>query len=172
MSVVRGTALSNYPRLVHELGGDPVELLRDAGVRPEDVGKYDVFIALRRASAAIESAAIATATPDFGRRLALRQGIEILVPVGVAARTAATRPEALSIFEKFLDAYTPAISAAFKPLDNTEPSFFQLSLVAEGLLHIPQSIELTLGFSLRVLRLLIGADYAPVNVRIPHAALT
>src|SRR4029077_20107856 len=29
-------------------------------------------------------------TADFGRRLALRQGIEILGPVGVAARTAAT----------------------------------------------------------------------------------
>src|SRR5262249_29287003 len=65
-----------------------------------------------------------------------------------------------------------AISAAVKPLDNTARSFFELSLVAEGVRHFPQSIELTLGVSLRVLRLLIGADYTPVSVHIPHAVLT
>ena len=32
MSVVRGTSLSNYPRLVHELGGDPLELHAHLGV--------------------------------------------------------------------------------------------------------------------------------------------
>src|SRR5262245_23946624 len=170
MSVIRGTALSNYPRLVHELGGDPVELLRDAGIRPEDVGKYEVFLAFRRASAAIESAAIATATPDFGRRLAQRQGIEILGPVGVAARTAATVADAFSIFENFMAAYSPAISAVIKPLDDAGRSFFELRLMAER--HIPQSTELTLGVSLRVLRLMMGADYAPVSVHVPHAALT
>ena len=74
MSVVRGTSLSNYPRLVHELGGDPVELLQSAGIRPQDVGKHDVFIPLRGVIAAVESAATATETPDFGRRLGERQG--------------------------------------------------------------------------------------------------
>jgi AraC-like DNA-binding protein len=172
MSVVRATALSNYPRLVHELGGDPEELLRDAGVRLQDVGKYDGFLAFRAASAAIESAAIITATPDFGRRLALRQGIEILGPVGVAARTAASVADALSIFENFMAAYSPAISAVIKPLDKSGRSFFELSLVAEGVRHFPQSIELTLGVGLGVLRMLIGADYAPVSVHVPHAALT
>ena len=172
MSIVRGTALSNYPRLVDELGGDSVELLRNAGIRPKDVGKYDVFVALRGVSAAIESAALATATPDFGRRLARRQGIEILGPVGVAARTAATVADALSIFEHFMAAYTPAITAVIKPLEGTARSFFELSLAAEGVRHIPQSIELTLGVGLGVLRLLIGAGYAPVSVHVPHAALS
>ena len=88
--MVRGTALSNYSRLVTELGGDPLALLRAAGIRSEDVGRQDIFVSLRGAVQAIESAAAATHTPDFGRRLALRQGIEILGPVGVAARTAAT----------------------------------------------------------------------------------
>jgi Arabinose-binding domain of AraC transcription regulator, N-term len=60
------------------------------GIREQDVGNYDAFIPFRAASRAAESAAQATATPDFGRRLAQRQGIEILGPVGVAARTAAT----------------------------------------------------------------------------------
>ncbi len=89
MSVVRGTALASYPGLVTELGGDPARLLRAAGIRPSDVEKYEVFIPFRGVLQAVESAAASTATPDFGRRLAQRQGIEILGPVGVAARTSA-----------------------------------------------------------------------------------
>jgi hypothetical protein len=47
-----------------------VRLLRAADIRPHDVGEYDVFIPLRGVLQAIESAAEATATPNFGRRLA------------------------------------------------------------------------------------------------------
>lgn len=49
MSVVRGTALANYPSLVAGLGGDPATLLRAAGVRDQDVGNYDAFISIRMA---------------------------------------------------------------------------------------------------------------------------
>lgn len=66
MSVVRGTALANYPSLVAGLGGDPATLLRAAGVRDQDVGNYDAFISIRAAIRAIESAAAVTATMDFG----------------------------------------------------------------------------------------------------------
>ena len=45
-------------------------------------------------------------------------------------------------------------------------------MLVEGLPPIPQSIELSLGVSLRVLRLMLGADYAPVNVHLPHEPLT
>src|SRR5438105_4870570 len=71
MSVVRGTALAGYPRLVAELGGDPAELLRAAGIRPHDVGEHEVFVPYRSLIVAIETAAAATSTVDFGRRLAL-----------------------------------------------------------------------------------------------------
>lgn len=50
MSVVRGTALANYPSLVAGLGGDPATLLRAAGVRDQDVGNYDAFISIRPAA--------------------------------------------------------------------------------------------------------------------------
>lgn len=115
MSVVRGTALANYPSLVAGLGGDPATLLRAAGVRDQDVGNYDAFISIRAAIRAIESAAAVTATMDFGRRLAQRQGIEILGPVGVAARTAATVGDALAIFNTFMAAYSPVIAIRITP---------------------------------------------------------
>ncbi|MUL46650.1 AraC family transcriptional regulator [Mycobacterium sp. CBMA293] len=172
MSVVRGTSLSNYAPLVHELGGDPLELMRLAGIRPQDVGRYDLFMPLRSVVAAVESAAIVTTTPDFGRRLAQRQGIEILGPVGVAARTAATVADAFTIFENYMAAYSPAISATFTPLDDPARAFFEFRLLLEGSPPMPQSIELTLGVALRVLRLMISTNYAPLDVYIPHQPLT
>jgi AraC-like DNA-binding protein len=172
VSVIRGTALSNYPRLVQELGGDPGELLRAVGIRFEDVGNSETFIPFRPAMTAVESAAIATATPDFGRRLAQRQGIEILGPVGVAARTAPSVADAFLIFENFLAAYSPAISAKITRLGESGRSFYEFRFVLDNLPPTPQSIELSLGVSLGVFRLLLGADYAPMRVHVPHKALT
>jgi AraC-like DNA-binding protein len=172
MSVVRGTSLSNYPRLVRELGGDPLELMRLAGIRPQDVGRHDVFIPFRGVVTAVESAAIATTTADFGRRLAQRQGIEILGPVGVAARTAATVADAFVIFENFMAAYSPALSATIVPLNDPARAFFEFRVLVDRLPPIPQVMELSLGVALRVLRLMIGAGYAPITVHLSHEPLS
>jgi AraC-like DNA-binding protein len=172
MSVVRGTSLSGYPRLVAELGGDPVGLLRAAGIRPQDVGEHEIFLPYRSLIVAVETAATATSTPDFGRRLALRQGIEILGPLGVAARTAATVGDAFTIVETFLAAYSPAISARILPSSNTGESFYAFEVLIERPPPHPQTTELSLGVSLGVLRFLLGAQYTPFSVHLPHEALT
>ena len=172
MSVVRGTALSGYPRLVAELGSDPNELLRAAGIRPQDVGEHEVFLSYRNLIVAVETAATATATPDFGRRLALRQGIEILGPLGVAARTAATVGDAFAIVETFLSAYSPAISARITPSATAGRSFYAFEVLIERPPPHPQTTELSLGVSLGVLRFLLGAQYTPLSVHLPHEPLT
>ncbi|MCV7077092.1 AraC family transcriptional regulator [Mycobacterium szulgai] len=172
MSVVRGTALSNYPSLVAELGGDPAALLRAAGIREQDVGNYDAFVPFRAAIRAAESAAAATATPDFGRRLAQRQSIEILGPVGVAARTAATVADALAIFNTFMAAYSPVISIEITPVADPERSFIALEYLLDEPIPHPQTLELAMGVSLGVFHLLMGSTYAPLSVHLPHDPLT
>ncbi|WP_310777007.1 AraC family transcriptional regulator [Mycobacterium sp. Z3061] len=172
MSVVRGTALANYPKLVAELGGDPAALLRANGIREQDVGNYDAFIPMRAAIRALEAAAETTATPDFGRRLAQRQGIEILGPVGVAARTAATVADALAIFSTFMAAYSPAIALSIAPLPDPERSFISLEFLLEEAVKCPQTMELALGVSLGVFRLLMGANFVGLSVHLPHDPLT
>jgi AraC-like DNA-binding protein len=172
MSVVRGTSLSGYPRLVAELGGDPAELLHAAGIRPEDVGAHEVFLPYRSLILAVETAATATATPDFGRRLALRQGIEILGPLGVAARTAATVGDAFTIVETFLAAYSPAISVRITPGAHRGESFYAFEILIERPPPHRQTTELSLGVSVRVLRFLFGSPYAPLSVHLPHEPLT
>lgn len=128
---------------------------------------------MRAAIRAAESAAEATATPEFGRRLALRQGIEILGPVGVAARTAATVADALAIFNTFMASYSPVISIEIiTPLADPERSFIALEFLLDEAIASPQTLELALGVSLGVFRLLMGTNYLALAVHLPHDPLT
>lgn len=171
ISVVRGTALSNAARLISDLGGDPAALLGAAGIRLEDAGEYDVFIPLAGVLQVVETAARATGAPDFGRQLAERQGIQILGPVGVAARTAPTVGHAVGIFTTFMTAYSPALAVSLLHVD-TDTAFVDLEVLLDKMPPSPQSVELTLGVTLRVLRLLLGPEYAPRSVHLPHLPLT
>lgn len=172
MSVVRGTALSGYPELVTELGGDPGALLLAAGVPDGSVGAHDIFVPYRAVILAVESAATATGCPDFGRRLALRQDIGNFGPLGVAARTAATVGGGFSIVERFLSAYSPAISARIIPGARAGESFYAFEVLIERSPPHPQTTELSLGVSLGIMRMMFDAPYAPLSVHLPHEALT
>ncbi|MFL0276210.1 AraC family transcriptional regulator [Mycobacterium sp. SMC-19] len=172
MSVVRGTALSGYPELVTELGGDPGALLRAAGVPDGAVGTHEVFVPYLAVILAVENAATATACRDFGRRLALRQDIGNFGPLGVAARTAATVGGGFSIVERFLSAYSPAISARIIPGADAAESFYAFEVLIERSPPHPQTTELSLGVSLGIMRMMFDAPYAPLSVHLPHEALT
>ncbi|MFJ9367992.1 AraC family transcriptional regulator [Nocardia sp. NPDC101769] len=171
MNVIRGTSLANYPQLVTELGGDPAELLRGAGIRPADVGNYEAFLPYPAVVRAVEDAAAAMAPTDFGRQLARRQGIEILGPVGVAARTAATVADAIATFGTFMAAYSPALAIEISPLATPGRSFYEFRIVIDRLPPHPHVSELSLGVSLQVLRFLLGSDYTPLSVHLPHEPL-
>lgn len=174
MSVmVRGSSLVHLPDLVGELGGDASRLLHAVQIAPSEVGRHDVFLALPKVAAAVEFAAVLTDTPDFGRRLATRQGIDILGPVGVAARTAATVRDALAVFEQYVAAYSPGVGVRVRDVDNPELVFFEFALLDPDLpTVVRQSVELSLGVILRVLRSLLGSGYRPEAVHLPHGALT
>lgn len=170
MSVIRGTSLTGFPALVTELGGDPDVLLSRAGIDRADVGRFDAFFTYLSVIHAVESAAVATQTPDFGLRLGARQGIEILGPVGVAARNSATMAEALAIFEQYVTAYSPAVTFDISVQEST--AFAEFKIVIEHPPAHAQVIELSLGVMLRGFRFFFGAGYAPLAVDIPHAPLS
>ena len=172
MSLIRGTALLGYPELVAELGADPGLLLRAAGIPPANVGDPEAYLGYRTVITAVESAARVTSTPDFGRRLAQRQGVEILGPVGAAARTAPTVAAALAAISQYLAIYSPALVAT---LDSTDDDRYTRMEFRIALNHLPdhrQTMELSLGVALRIFRLLVGHDFQPVTVHVPHHPLT
>ena len=171
MTTIRGTSLMGYQELIEELGGDPRAVLDEARIPAAAVGSHDEFIDYRRVIHALEGAAAATGAPDFGRRLALRQGVEILGPVGVAARTAPNVGAALQAMAQYMSVYSPAVNV-------------QVLGGADGMArlewdiraHRPpphrQGAELSLGVSLRIIRLLAGDDFTPILVNLRHEPLS
>lgn len=172
MQLISATALLGFPDLVGDLGGDPDALLHEVGLRRTDCGNGAAFISLRSGIRAIEGAATATSTPDFGRRLAERQGIEILGALGLAARTAATLGDALVVFDRFMRAYSAGLSVPMRPVADSACTFFEWRLLLRPTMRHAQTTELSLGIMLRVLRALIGVAYTPVSVHFSHDPLT
>ncbi|GAB08532.1 putative AraC family transcriptional regulator [Gordonia araii NBRC 100433] len=119
----------------------------------------------------LENAAAALNTPDLGRRLATRQGIEILGPVGLAGRNAATVGEAFAIFDKFMAAYSPSIRAHVVAHDDPRFHRFEFEYLLAPAPRM-QALELSLGVVLKLLRSFLGRRYRPVAVHIPHLPLT
>ena len=76
MSLIRGTSLQGFADLVAEFGQDPQQPRLPGS--SAHAGDPDAFLSDRAVVDAIESGAIATGAGDFGRRLAQRQGLDIL----------------------------------------------------------------------------------------------
>jgi AraC-like DNA-binding protein len=169
--LVRGTSLSGFVELVDGLGGDGTGLLREVGIAPEAIGDFGDFIEHRKLVEVMELAARETGTLDFGRRLAARQGIEVIGSVGAAARSAPTVRRALATIERYLRAYTPALATSMVP-EESGAERFEFTRTVAGLPPYPQGAELTIGTAVQVLRPLIGPAWLPVRIDFPHDPLT
>lgn len=172
MQLIRATSLNGVEDLLTELGADPEAILEAAGIDGRDIGQLERFLPLRNAVQVVETAATVTNTPDFGRRLASRQGFEILGPVGLAAKTAASVADVFLIFGRFVAAYSPGIAVDVRAHDDPSCNFVQWRLLLDPCPPHAQTIELSLGIMLGVLRGFLGAEYAPVSVHLPHRLLS
>lgn len=168
MFLIRGTGLTGFVELVDELGGDGEKLLRDRGYDPAALGDFGAFIPYRPLLDLLEDAASATGAPDFGRRLGDRQGIDVLGPVGAAARSAPTVGKALSTIERYLRAYSPAISTGVRT-ESPGRSMLEFRRQVEGLPPYPQAAELAVTVCFKVLGMLIGGGWRPVRVDLAHS---
>jgi AraC-like DNA-binding protein len=172
MSYIRGTSLLGFPELVRELGGDPGSLLAAAHVPVDAVGDQDSFISYRGVVAVLEAAAATTKAGDFGRRLGRRQTLEILGPVGIAARTAANVGAAFAAIDQYMSVYSPALSARIDAPASGRLAWFDWRLLDNRPPPHAQSAELGLGVSLQIFRLFAGAGFTPVDVRFRHEPRT
>lgn len=171
MLLVRGSSLTGFLPFVSASGGDPAAVLELANLDPGDIGQRDRYIPLRNAIAAVEDAAVILDMADFGRRLALRQSIDILGPVGFAARTAATVTDAFVILDTYMSAYSPGIATRISPHPDPALGRFEFDFLLTPRPPQAQAIELALGVTLRALHLFLGTTYRPVAVHLPHPAL-
>lgn len=115
-SVVRAEALRLFPEVVSDLGGDPLRLLERNHIDPARLDTGDSLISYRAMIRLLEDTAADLRCPDFGLRLAARQGgVAVLGPLGVAMRNASTVGDAYRYCAAHLQVYSPAVRIELHP---------------------------------------------------------
>ena len=165
-SLIRASAMRGYSELVRELGGDPAALLARFGLPADAEHEPDAFISFAALTRGLEATAEELACPDFGLRLSSRQGLEILGPIAVIARNASTVLGGVEAIGRFLYIHSPALKLAARPRAGGGLEFtYEMT---EPRLPSIQGYELSMGISVRIIRLLGGPQAGFDAVSFPH----
>src|SRR5262249_20147888 len=99
--IVRVDGLAGFRELVRALGRDGDVLLRGAGIDPAALTERDGYRPSRNVFLAYELAQARLKCPDFGMRLAGSRDPDLLGPLAVAMRNAATGRDAFECAQRF-----------------------------------------------------------------------
>lgn len=139
--IVHARLLQFLPELVEELGGEPDTLLRDAGIDPRSLREGKTEATYRQMIQVIERAAAELHCPDFGLRLAVRQGGAMFGPLGQVMKNSRTFGEALA----YVGTHAYAHSLAVRIWQQRPPGgtglFSGHDILIDGLPDRSQAIE-------------------------------
>lgn len=172
-SLIRATNLWGYDDLVRRKGGNPLPLLARYHIPPAEQRDDQSFLVFRHLTALLDDTARELGDPAFGMMLAKYQGMDILGPVSVIARSSLTVGDAISNIARYLHLHCPALSLALsRPMVNGRLVIkFVFMIDDEGGGYRAQSQELSLANAMQVMRLLCGDDFRPLSVHFRHARI-
>jgi AraC-like DNA-binding protein len=155
-SLIRAAAMWGYPELVRELGGDPEAFLSRFHIPSGAEHQEDAFMSFDAFIRMLEASADDLQCPDFGLRLSSRQGLHILGPLAVIARNAQTVLSGVEAIGRYLYIHSPALGLTER---RTERGIeFAYDMTEPSVLYPLQGYELSMGISVRILRLLGGPE--------------
>ena len=163
-SLVRNSALNGFSGLARQLGGEPERLLAACEIALDIETREEAFLPYRRLIRLLETCARQLACPDFGMRLADRQGIEILGPLAVAIRHADTVAEAIEQSARYLHVFNPGQRMTVRT--SGSDLCLRFEIVLENVLAARQARERALVFVKRLTEM--GGD-APAPTRVLFA---
>lgn len=99
----RSGGMQGFEQLVIERGGDPAALLREAGLPRTLCSNPELYVPYPALAQLLTLAAARCATPDFGVRLGLRHGLEVLGPLASFLCLQASIGEAMQLLMRHMD---------------------------------------------------------------------
>ena len=165
---IRIRSLTGYMELVRELGADPVPLLKRCNISPDRIERGDDVIPHSANIRLFEITAEELQCPDFGLRLARRQDVDMLGPLAVIGRNSKTVREAVLGMTEHMYAYAPALLITLAPDWNRPNERISFDIAVDGVPNRRQVMDITLGVSDGVLRLLCGPSYRAQQVHFRH----
>lgn len=163
--LVRSAALTDYAEVARSVGLDPLQMLRRAGIGLAALQEPDLMVPADAVRQLLEDSAAQSRTENFGLRMAERRRLSNLGPVGLLARDEPTLRLALQAVIRYGSLHNQALHVDIEEAGG-------IATIREELLTgsgaVRQSIELTLGALMRILRVLLGQDWAPRRVCLMH----
>ncbi|HEX7855641.1 MAG TPA: AraC family transcriptional regulator ligand-binding domain-containing protein [Sphingobium sp.] len=139
--VFAGT-LIQFSELVRELGGEPLPLLHAARIEPAKVDHVMPQVSFRSMIDLLEGAAEALHCPDFGMRLAARQGGgQVFGAIGVVMRNSGKLGEALRYASEHIQAYSLAGGMPIEEEAETGRMIVGLDILLDGVPDRSQTVE-------------------------------
>ena len=158
-SLVRSSNLDAYEALTRSIGVDPVMELMRFGLPVDTLQNPDTFIPFIGFIRLLEHTALAGSCPDFGLRLAQRQGAGSAGPLLILMRHAATLEEALLTGARHLFVPVKANGALVDLTIDIDVPQVRLR---------PQTIEHSLGYMVQLVRLVTQGQAQPLLAMLPH----
>jgi AraC-like DNA-binding protein len=156
-SLIRATNLWGYGDLMRELGADPRPFLKRFEIPPGIEHQEDAFVSLDGFVRMLEASAAELDCPDFGLRLSRWQGLDILGPVAVIARNAATLLAGLEAIGRYLYVHSPALTLTVTPCAGSNVKF-SYEVTDPGIPYPLQGYELSMANAVRMIHLLGGPE--------------
>jgi AraC-like DNA-binding protein len=131
-----------FPELVAELGGDPDDFMKQAGLQPPALHRSASRLSYRSMIELLEHAAARLHRPDFGMRLAaLQGGWKVFGPIGVVMKNSNTFGDALRYVMKHIHAHIPAASVWIEPERTGQKIFAGFDILLANIPHRSQALE-------------------------------
>lgn len=171
--MVRASGIRGYRAVMRELGADPAPLLKRHHISARSLDDDDALLPIESTIGLLEASTEATGCADLGLRISARQDIGILGPLGVVIQNAATPLEALRYASRYLFIHSPGLSlTVHEPSTLIERAFeVAVEIRLPGHPAQRQTIDICLGTTHGIAKLLMGAQQHLKAVTLPHAPL-
>lgn len=163
---VRSAALTNYAEVARHVGLDPLSMVRSVGLTPACVHERDLRIPVGLVRRLLEETAALSGVENFGLRMAETRRLSILGQVGLVARDAPTVRQMLVILIAHMRLHNESLMLHVE--DAGGLATIRQDLVVSERGSMRQSVELSLGALMRILRIYLPAQWAPRRVCFVH----
>lgn len=171
--MVRASGIRGYAELMRSLRVDPRALLARYEIDEQQLGDDENLLSIRSVIHLLEDSAAVTGCGDFGLRLAERQDVNILGPLGILLQSAETIGDAMHYGSRFMFVHSPGLASTIHDPSELVRNAVELA-VDIRLANCPlqrQTMDLTLGAADRITRMLAGENYRLHTVTLPHTPL-
>lgn len=167
-NLTRSASLTNYVELARACGLDARRLVAEVGLPSDCLREPDLKVPADAVRELFELSAQRSGVETFGLRLAETRRLSNLGPLALVVREEATLRGALDALVRYGRLHNQALFLKVEGIG--QQVVLRLEMIAGHGAPMRQSVELSLGVFVRLLRVLLGPGWTPQRVCFAHTA--